>query len=86
MNILEGNDGSYDSSGNLVVPDPERDSKSQPRLVLTQAERDAIFRSDTTINSTYYVEHRANTITDVPDVYYISQDDGITLAEINSSF
>ena len=78
MNILEGNDGSYDSNGNLVVPDPERDSNLEPRLVLTQAEKDEIFGSGTTILATHYVQHRANTLTDVPDVYYISQDHGLT--------
>lgn len=80
MNILEGNDGSYDSSGNLVVPDPERDSNLEPRLVLTQAEKDAIFGSGTTIEATHYVQHRVNAIgnTDIPYVYYISQDNGLT--------
>lgn len=78
MNILEGNDGSYDSSGNLVVPDPQRDSNLEPRLVLTQAEKDEIFGSGTTISATHYVQHRANTLASVPDVYYISQDNGIT--------
>ena len=77
MNILEGNDGSYDSSGNLVTPDPERDSNLEPRLVLTQTERDAIFGSGT-ISVTHYVQHRVNTVADIPDVYYISQDNGIT--------
>ena len=78
INILEGNDGSYDSNGNLVTPDPERDSNLEPRLVLTQTERDAIFGSGTTISVTHYVQHRANGLNDVPDVNYISQDDGIT--------
>jgi len=80
MNILEGNDGSYDSSGNLVTPDPERDSNLEPRLVLTQAERNAIFGSSTPILETHYVEHRVNAIgnANIPDVYYISQDNGFT--------
>ena len=78
MNILEGNDGSYDSNGNLVVPDPERDSNLEPRLVLTQAEKDEIFGSGTPITATHYVQHRVNSIAGVPDVYYISQDNGIT--------
>ena len=83
INILEGNDGSYDSNGNLVTPDPERDSNLEPRLVLTQTERDAIFGSGTTIigtteNGTHYVQHRVNTVANIPDVHYISQDNGIT--------
>lgn len=83
MNILEGNDGSYDSNGNLVVPDTERDSNLEPRLVLTQAERDDIFGSGTTIigtteSGTHYVQHRVNTVANIPDVHYISQDNGIT--------
>lgn len=80
MNILEGNDGSYDSNGNLVVPDPERDSNLEPRLVLTQAEKDGIFGSGTTISATHYVQHRVNSIgnANIPNVYYISQDNGIT--------
>ena len=78
MNILEGNDGSYDSNGNLVVPDPERDSNLEPRLVLTQAEKDEIFGSGATITASHYVQHRVNSIANVPDVYYISQDNGIT--------
>jgi hypothetical protein len=78
MNILEGNDGSYDSNGNLVVPDLQRDSNLEPRLVLTQAEKDGIFGADTDITSTHYVQHRVNSVTGVPKVYYISQDNGIT--------
>ena len=78
MNILEGNDGSYDSSENLVTPDPERDSNLEPRLLLTQTERDVIFGSGTTISAIHYVQHRVNTVADIPDVYYISQDNGIT--------
>tara|TARA_B000000477_G_scaffold113010_1_gene108182 strand:- start:685 stop:6828 length:6144 start_codon:yes stop_codon:yes gene_type:complete len=83
INILEGNDGSYDSNGNLVTPDPERDSNLEPRLVLTQAERDDIFGSGTTIigtteTGTHYVQHRVNTVSNIPDVHYISQDNGIT--------
>lgn len=80
MNILEGNDGSYDSNGNLVVPDPERDSNLEPRLVLTQVEKDAIFGLGTTISATHYVQHRVNAIdnANIPDVYYISQDNGLT--------
>lgn len=78
MNILEGNDGSYDSNGNLVVPDLQRDSNLEPRLVLTQAEKDGIFGADTEIKSTHYVQHRVNSVTGVPKVYYISQDNGIT--------
>lgn len=83
INILEGNDGSYDSNGNLVTPDPERDSNLEPRLVLTQAERDDIFGSGTTIigtteTGTHYVQHRVNDVANIPDVHYISQDNGIT--------
>lgn len=82
MNILEGNDGSYDSSGILVTPDSERDSNLEPRLVLTQAERDDIFGSTTIVgtteNGTHYVQHRVNTVANIPDVHYISQDNGIT--------
>ena len=82
INILEGNDGSYDSTGNLVTPDPERDSNLEPRLVLTQVERDTIFGSTTIIGTTeagtHYVQHRVNTVANIPDVHYISQDNGIT--------
>lgn len=84
INILEGNDGSYDSNGNLVTPDPERDSNLEARLVLTQVERDTIFGSTpivgTTENGTHYVQHRVNSLSNsnIPDVHYISQDNGIT--------
>ena len=79
MNILEGNDGSYDSEGNIVAPDPERDSNLEPRLVLTQAEKNTIF-GDTTITALHYVQHRVNGLgnANIPDVYYISQDNGFT--------
>ena len=82
MDILEGNDGSYNSNGDLVTPDPERDSNLEPRLVLTQTERDAIFGS-TTIDGTtealtHYVQHRVNSVANIPDVHYISEDNGIT--------
>lgn len=84
INILEGNDGSYDSTGNLVTPDSERDSNLEPRLVLTQAERDDIFGSTTIVGTTetgtHYVQHRVNSLSNsnIPDVHYISQDNGIT--------
>ena len=84
MNILEGNDGSYDSDGDLVTPDPERDSNLEPRLVLTQVERDTIFGSTTIVgtteNGTHYVQHRVNSLSNsnIPNVHYISQDNGIT--------
>lgn len=85
INILEGNDGSYDSNGNLVTPDPERDSNLEPRLVLSQTERDEIFGSGSTIigtteTGTHYVQHRVNVLgnANIPDVHYISQDNGLT--------